>query len=653
MPDTDHKKDWGLLNLPPAGDPDVGPFFNQLFEIAKIEKERLQVAKRMLANYALYRGQHGEVGVTVKKVFTPVNLYFANIERTVSNITAKDPTAEVVDMDGMGDDGEKVLSARLKKWWKDTDQRGKTKKGARGMEIYGISPIIKPYWDKKRKEPGMLLTDPFGFFPAPGNWEDLGKECPYICFLHLEYVDSIERTFNVKGVSPDDAYELLGKEREKYKPPVSYGRRESLGNYADPMTPANRETQFEDAKLERCLVIEIWIRDNCEKRVETTVPMVDPEGNAVIDDMGNQVSQVVSGKEMVYPDGIRKVTIVQAKNDSAQAHEGILVLEDCPNPNINPNLEIELASKTYPWGRLPEIHANSYPDLISVWGFAAAEQVGDLIVKINQIFTRMVSYVLQVMAPPLIIQQHCGITRQQVESALGKEGRLVLMPTTPNARIEFMQVPNLPAVFFQVLELILQFFDRIYQIEDADRGIVPKGIVAASAIVALQERNQVLMQTKTLAVDKLAEERGKWAIGLWQNFGVKSEAVEVGEEMAEFVGVSFAGRSFGYVVEAGSSTPRTSLQLQEMAFKLYEMRAIGQRGLLEAINWPSWKEEIERTAESQLDQALQLLVDAGLPEEEAISLKQYLMEPQGGPGDTRQKRTSQKVERQELYKGSR
>jgi len=640
MPDTDYSKDWGLLNLPPKDHQDVGKFFNTLFEIAKTEKERLQVAKRMLANYALYRGQHGDVGSTVKKVFTPVNFYFANIERTVSNITAKDPTAEVIDMDGIGDEAEKVLSSRLKKWWKDTDQRGKTKKTARGMEIYGISPIIKPFWDSAKKEPGILLTDPFGFFPAPGNWEDVSTQCPYICYLHLEYVDAIEKKFGVTGVAPDDAYDLLGKEREKYKPPVSYGRRESLGNYSDPMTPVNRGAELTESKVERCLVIEVWIRDSREQTTTRQEPAVDEQGNPKMDDMGNTVLQTITEKSPVYPDGIRKVTIVKAKNDSPGAHEGILVLDDCSNPNINPALPLEMTFKTHPWGRFPVIFANSYPDLISIWGFAAAEQVGDLIVKINQIFTRLVSYVLQVMAPPLIIQQHCGISRTQIESALGKEGRLVLMPTTPNARIEFMQIPNLPATFFQVLEIIIQFFDRVYQIEDADRGIAPKGVVAASAIVALQERNQVLMQTKTLAVDRLAEERGRWAIGLWQNYGVKSELVDVNEEPVEFIGVNYAGRSFGYVVEAGSSTPRTSLHIQELAQRLFDQKAIGQRGYLEAINWPNWKEEIERTAESQLDQALQVLIEAGMPEEEAIQLKQYLLEPQGGPGDVNGKKTN-------------
>jgi hypothetical protein len=40
--------------------------------------------------------------------------------------------------------------------------------------------------------------------------------------------------------------------------------------------------------------------------------------------------------------------------------------------------------------------------------------------------------------------------------------------------------------------------------------------------------------------------------------------------------------------------------------------------------------------ENDLDQALQILIDSGLPEEQAIQLKQFLIQPQGGPGDTNQ-----------------
>jgi hypothetical protein len=228
------------------------------------------------------------------------------------------------------------------------------------------------------------------------------------------------------------------------------------------------------------------------------------------------------------------------------------------------------------------------------------------------------------MAPPLIVQQHCGITREMIESSITKAGRLILMPSTPNARIEFLQIPNLPETFFRVFELLIKMFDRTYQIEDADRGVQPTGVIAASAIVALQEKNMVLMQAKTNAIDTLVENRSRWAIGLWQNHGTAEDNVNVGDEEQSFIGVNYAGRKFNYVVESGSTTPRTSLQLQEDAKWLAMNKFISQKGLLSAMHWPGWKDEVARTAESQLDQALQVLIDAGLPQESAVQIKQIL-----------------------------
>jgi len=635
---------WNLNLIPPKGHADVAEFAAMLFDAARLEKERLGKPQDFLSNYALYRGQSykqttGRKGYSpaAKKSMVPVNLYFANVERTVSNITARNPTGEVVDLDGSNDGTEQVLTIALKKWWKDTNQMQKIRSSARQMEIYGITPE-KPYFDKASDRPDIMVTDPFAFFPAPGFYDELATEAPYICFLYSDFVSKIEKDFNVKDIASDNASDLLGAIREDYKPPVrSVGQ--TIGNYSDAMTVKTQVRSEGNKALERGIVIEVWVRDFRMSQTSETQPFIDQNGMQAIGEDGNPLVAVRTTKYQVYRDGIRKITISKTKDPGSNS--GWVVLDDSENPNLNPALPTEFARNTYPWGRLPVYFANSYKDQVSIWGFAAAEQTSDLIEKINQIISKLIAYVINVMAPPLIIQQHCGITQEMIESQFNKSGRLILMPSVPNARIEFMQIPNLPSTFFQVLDLIVKMFDRVYQIEDADRGVAPAGVIAASAIVALQERNQVLMQSKTSAIDTLAEERSRWAIGLWQNFGTQSETVNVGGEQVEFSGVQFAGRKFNYVVEAGSSTPRTSLQNQELVLGLSDKGLLSRRYVLEALNLPNWKEEIERGGENQLDMALQVLIEAGLPQEAAIQLKQVLMQPQGGPGDVKKPAGSQ------------
>jgi hypothetical protein len=463
---------WDLQNIPPHKHEDVGEFAMLLFDVARLEKDRLNKNQDFLSYYAKYKGKTGRTHNTSKKgypqqggVSTLVNLLFANIERTVSNITARNPTGEVVDLDGQSDGSENILSAQLKKWWQDTDQRGKTKATARSMEIYGIT-TEKPYWDKAKDRPDITLTDSFAFFPCPGNWDNLSEESPYVCFAYVDFISNIEATFGVKGIKPDNAYDLMGAEREDYKP-QGFGVQQTIGNYADPMTIKKQEQSTGNKSMERCLVIEVWLRDSRTKTERLTQPFINPEtGEQLKDETGRDMVIEASDTKQVYPDGIRKITITQTSDPKNKS--GIIVLDDTANPNINPALPIEQAQNTYPWGRLPVYHANSYKDGVSIWGFAAAEQVGDLIDKVNLIINKLVMYVINIMAPPLIVQQHCGITREMIESSIQKSGRLILMPSVPNARIEFMQIPNLPETFFRVLDLITRFFDRVYQIEDAD-----------------------------------------------------------------------------------------------------------------------------------------------------------------------------------------
>jgi len=630
------KMNWSLSNLPPVGHKDVADFAYALFDIARIEKERLGKPGDFLANFAIYKGfsSNPKSSPTLSKK-NPVNLYFANIERTVSNITSRVPTGEVIDMDGLHDNVENILSMQLKKWWKDTDQQPKTKITARSMEVYGVT-VEKPIRDPIKNSPDILVTDPFAFFPAPGFWRDLSTEAPYVCFIYADYVNNIESVFDITDISQEDSYELLGQSRELFKQ-NNPNMRHRMGNYSDPMTISSKVNQpVSDKLVEKGVIIEVWVRDKQIVSEEIEEPLIDDDGNTVLDEFGEPITQSVITKRQLCPDGVRKITI--SKSKSIGNRLGWVVLDDTPNPNINyrhlaagPDV-----SNTYPWGRFPVYKANSYSDEISIWGFAASEQVGDLIEKINQIVTKLIAYVINVMTPPLIVQQHCGITKDMIESSLKKDGRLILMPSTPNARIEFMPIPDLPSTFFQVLNLIVGFFDRIYQIEDADRGVVPSGVIAASAIIALQERNQVLMQAKTSAIDYLVEQRSKWAIGLWQNWGTEEESVDINGEQTIFRAVNYVNRKFNFVVESGSTTPRTSLQLQDMAKWLYEVKAISQKGLLEAVNWPNWKEEVERTAESQMDQALRILIDSGLPEESAIALKNMLLQVslQDEPGNT-------------------
>jgi hypothetical protein len=149
----------------------------------------------------------------------------------------------------------------------------------------------------------------------------------------------------------------------------------------------------------------------------------------------------------------------------------------------------------------------------------------------------------------------------------------------------------------------------------------------------LQERGAVLVRAKIRAVDHIVRERGRCFISFYQNWGVNDEITSTGhgQEMAK--GIDFIGREFNYVVESGSTVAKTSGQIKQEAVELYKLKAIDRQALLQQINFPDWKKIVERLGESELQAALSILIQSGLPEEMARELYNFLVQDQGGPGD--------------------
>lgn len=621
---------WNLASLPPQGHPDVAKFAWELFETSWRERDRQGLQDRWRANDKLRRGDPSlnKPGDKKRKGFTPVNLYFANVERTVSNITSKNPIAEVIDLSGVSEAEEVpadlLLTSKLRKWWKDTYQKKKLKSSALKMETYGIT-IEHPYWDYNAKKANVAILDCFSFFPAPGNYEEISTDCPYICNAYAEPLEGIEKQFGVEGVEADDIYNILGEDREENRQlPYGRGALQEV-QYSGSFQPvAYPDHAGMGIRQRRAMVVQIWVRDYSQEtvKISTITEKIDEVS-------GKPIVEEREVKQDKYPGNIRVITIT---------NRGNMLLSDTSNPNINEGLPREIAEKTHSYNRLPFYLANSYEDTTSIWGFSAAEQTEDLVNKISEIISRMVAYVLRVMSPPLVVPKGIGISKTQIQSRATKPN-LILMPNKPvDAKsIFFVTIPSLPADFFNVLDRIIGFFDRIYAIEEADRGTTPRRVVAAAAIRALQERNAALMQAKQESIEYLVEHRGAWAISFLQNFGSILESVDVQGELTPFIGQNFAGRQFQYSVESGSMMPQTSVWIAERAEAAWASKAIDRQAYLETINFPNWKEIVERIGESQLDQALQLLIQAGLPEEDALKLRQMLLAKQGGPGNRPQK----------------
>jgi len=595
--------DFDITKPPPQGHDDVGKWAWTVYELSRQWRdEELSMPDIWKANYTMFRGNHWGVRKGANNI--TANLFFSNVVRTVANITARNPVAEVVDLDGTGNDLAKVATARIKKWWLDSGQPAKIRATTLNSEIYGIT-WEKSVWNKRDMQPETVVCDPFAIFPYPGYWEHISTDCPAICHATALDPSVVESRYDVEGVEISETYALLGGEREEVIGTSSYGINSNASPLGSGYGVKKVATRSAGPKGDNALVVEVWFRDGST------------------DKAGNRIC----------PDGVRCVTI---------CNDGGLVLSDERNPGLNYELPEDALINCYLWGRLPFYKNNSYQDSTSIFGFSAAEQTAHLNLKIDELLSRLVNYAMRAMTGILIIPPKSGITKAH----LNNKPNLVLFPQTMEAAagIRFVPLPNPPTIIEKVLDTLTEMHDRIHAVQDVDRGETPRNITAASAIVALQERNAVLIQHKIDGIDYLVQERGNYAVAQWQMHGHTLETVAADDETYEFSGVSLAGHRFNYTVESGSTMPKTSLQIQEQSQALFQVGAIDQQALLENLNFPKWREILERMGEDQLGAAMQILVQAGMPQEQAQYIMQLLQQTQGGPGNGPQRPPAQQTQ---------
>jgi len=620
-------RSWDLANIPPENHKDVGGFVWQLLEQSKSEKERLQLHQRWLENHRMFRGHHWQkTNPFSKKGRHKISLgiFFANVTRTVANITSKEPAAEVHDADGYNDQADVALSQKLQSWYGDTEQGRTLERSVLNMELYG--PTFEKYiWDPDRKHPDTVVLDPFAAFPATGYYESV-DDMPYFIHAFPMRCEEVEQMFNLDrgSVMADDVYSMLGKERQEDHPVPSgtrVGSTNMPGNYSSVSHPGEPQKDFQQ---NLALVAECWIRDY-RTRTETDYER-DPNTGELYE---------VERKVLVYPGSIRKITVT---------NRGDLTVDDRPNPNINHQLPDHQIRRTYLYNALPFAKACSYEDSTDIWGFSAYEQTRDLILAQDELLSRMLNHLNYSCNTPWIIPKDTGIPLAKINNRPG----LVLQPANHVVAqgIRRMEAGELPRSTFEVFNTLTSLFDRVWAIENMDRGEEPNRVVAASAIQMLQERNAVLIRQKVRAVDYLVRQRGRAAISFYQSFGTRVETVNVNDEPVQMRGIDLVGREFAYVVESGSTFARSTTKTQEDAVNLYKMGAIDRQALLSTLKFPGWRDVIERTSEGQVGQALDILTKAGLPQDVAQELHSYVMQPGQGVGGSNEERQNESQQKQ-------
>jgi hypothetical protein len=476
--------------IPPENDPKLGKWSYNKFEIAKKDKDKKNFHRRWLQNYRLKRGEHFRIKNS-RFPLIPVNIFHVAVSRTKANLTDNKPRFEVAANDETQESYASMYNAASEQWWKRTNQQLELSMTVDNQETFGTTVekmIFNPELEGGIGDAETNIVDPFKFFPWPGITKI--QKMPHLFEIDILELATIRKMFPEKGhlVKADQEHsdKLTGKEREN----VMGGTSLASGQYSHlPNNYVDTGEGKPPISIDRAMVIMHWMKDFTMVPVyeDRPIPLRDEEGD-VLDDLGQPVmahddfgnpliEQVQVGEELKYPGGIRVVFT---------ANSGKIVLSDNANPSINPNMPKEQAVRTYLWDRYPYQKSDAMTDNSNFFGPSIIEQIEVMGRELNKKVSQIAAHIDRQVKPTLIMPQTAGIPEHRISNQAGQQW----FPTNQIASqfIRYLDVPSLPSDYYNYLEMLMKLVEMITGLNDVTEGRKPKGIAAASAIVALQEK---------------------------------------------------------------------------------------------------------------------------------------------------------------------
>lgn len=614
--------------LPPEGSKDLGEFLWKKFRICKQEKDRLNLHPKWMRNYELKRGRHFKT-TNSKWPLVPINIFYIAVSRTKAHLTDSKPRFEIVAHDKNAQEQAPIMNAAASNWWKRTMQLKKHADSIDNGETYGTSiekMVFNPSLEGGKGDIETVVNDPFKIFPWPGV-RDIQK-MPYFCEIEVMELENIKRTWpeTGKNVKPDMQFStstLIGKDRELVKAGTLHNFRATEGNLPNNFAPSGGKVS--ELGINRAMIVEVWIKDftMIKETTEQSVVLQDTDFNSPTfgeDYETGETETVPTGNEVPkYPGFIRVVHL---------ANEGKIVLDDVPNPSINPAQPPEQTENSYLYDKIPYLKTDSNTDTSNFWAFSVIEQIEILGKEINKKISQIASYIDKTVRPTLIMPLTAGIEQHKISNLSGQ----VWFPTNHivSQFIRYMDMPSLPSDFYAYIQLLLTLVDNITGIQDVTEGRKPKGISAASAIIALQEKAQTMFREKIRSYDMALEEKGRMWISLSQNWYTEERKIRLSgramEEMGQFGdfrGSEMQGE-YTFEVVPGSTLPKSLFVRLEQSTQLFNAGAIDQRALLEAHDIPNIDEIIARMQQGPLGELLERLQIMGVVDDQTLQIIQQI-----------------------------
>lgn len=598
--------------LPPEGSSNVGVKVYSILEDIISDKETRGLIKRWNRNYELKRGKHWKN----KKANVPLitaNLIHKHRLNTINSLTDNNPIFNVAKINDSEDIEQEVyenLQRTAEHWWNEQEQQDIFESSVNNGEDYGIA-IEKVIFDPDIEEGGeveTIVVDPFHFGVYPVNWTNPRYLQKSLAVLHYYPISLNEarRRWPDKAalIKPDeDILKELGDDRKDINLSESV-KGGLLTTFASTSTNLINFLKGNNDKASdgdnRVLLVEAWVRDYTMVE-EQIIEQVQDESGVIAE-------RITVTSRPKYPGNIRLVCV---------CNSGQLVLEDRPNPNINPQMPEEQAMKCYLWDKFPFSAANSIKDTASGWGISDLENLEDLNVEFNKALSQLVLMKDKVSRLKLINPKTSGVPNDALTNYPG-----ILNPVNAQegAGIRYLDYPRVPADLQNAIALFKDMFFLVSGSFDLDMAREPgRAVLAYKAIAALLERVNTMMRGKVRSYSRLIRERGRMYLSMVQNFYTEDRWITYRDTQGNDAYKKVNGQDFRIpfklTVVTGSTMPVSKIQLREEAVALFTQGAIDQEELLDHLEWSGRSEVISRMKQGAIGQLTEKMMALGMPDQ--------------------------------------
>lgn len=588
--------------IPVEGHEDVGPKVFEILNEILSHKQDLGLPSKWNRAYELTRNRHWKTDKTRRGRLVSANLLHKHRTNTVSILTDNSPTFNIPKV-GLGDNEEQAdyLYGKLQRvaeyWWGNTEQQRLFELTVADAEQYGCyceKVIFNPDLESGLGEVETVLIAPwyYGVYPIKQNGlPDVQKAEAFLHYYPMSTREARRRWPDLSDQIQSDTeiLKLLEDSREEM---IASARGASgiLTTYGSVIKKLINTLGMAGDDEDEVLVVECWVKD-----------------------------YTIEGGGSKYPGFIRKITCCSG---------GTVVLEDLPNPSINPNIPIELAANCYLFDKFPATIANSIVDSSTIWGMTDYEQLEQLVMEVNKRLTQL-SLVTDSSARNIFINpQGSGVENAEIGNMPS-----VIRPTITAAQMmRYVDPPRVDPTLVNSLEIYKELFFQVAGTFDLQQAnAAGNDVIAYKAIAALLENASRLHRTKTRNYTYLIRERGRMFISHAQNWYTEDRWFtweEDGEEMSDTVRNTEILFPAKLTVVSGSTMPRSRVQEREEALALFGQGAIDQEALLKSLDFPDWKKIVARMKEGPVGEMVGRLAQLGAPEPLVAFLQEiFLMDP--------------------------